>query len=116
MEDLKEDQTLDTATVEAPAASQRGIAGHELFNPPSPRARAYRQHGEMMGPILRRKKVVSLPLGHGGKYTVSRRPLSLSRIERDCLGLNMMLLRVLLTIRRRLFYDTGYRRSSSSTL
>ena len=62
MEDLKEDQTLDSSAGAPPPWQD----GHQLFAPPSQRARANHHGGEMMGPILRRKKVVSLPLGHGG--------------------------------------------------
>ena len=57
MEDLKEDQILDSS--ELPPRQH----GHQMFAPPRTQQQ---QHGEMMGPILRRKKVVSLPLGQGG--------------------------------------------------
>ena len=68
MEDVKEDQTLDDSAADAPPPPFDDR--HALFSPPSPRARAQHQHGEMMGPILRRKKVVSLPLGHGGTHII----------------------------------------------
>lgn len=60
MEDLKENETLDS---EREVSRQPSVGrGHELFAP----ARPVSYDGEMMGPILRRKKVVSLPLGRGG--------------------------------------------------
>mmetsp|Transcript_3455 Transcript_3455/g.6916 ORF Transcript_3455/g.6916 Transcript_3455/m.6916 type:complete len:916 (-) Transcript_3455:40-2787(-) len=59
MEDLKEDETLESSEVRLPSQQH----ARQLFAPP----RAHQQ-GEMMGPILRRKKVVSLPLGHGGEF------------------------------------------------
>lgn len=42
------------------------VSNHELFSRPA----ASRNH-ELMGPILRRKKVVSMPLGAGGECTVA---------------------------------------------
>ena len=56
MENVRENETLDSADV-----SCQTSAGRELFGP----GRRVND-GEMMGPILRRKKVVSLPLGRGG--------------------------------------------------
>ena len=66
MEDVQEDRTLESSTdVWHPQQQQANGSDHlHLFAPPTRRARG---DGEMMGPILRRKKVVSLPLGHGGK-------------------------------------------------
>ena len=65
MEDVQEDRTLESSTdVSHPQQQANGSDHLHLFAPPTRRARG---DGEMMGPILRRKKVVSLPLGHGGK-------------------------------------------------
>lgn len=64
MENVKEDETLETTDANVNSRQRQQSAGrsHDLFAPP----RGRHEPGEMMGPILRRKKVVSLPLGGGG--------------------------------------------------
>ena len=53
----------------APTGGRRHMdANHELFPPRATRqGLLQQQQSELMGPLLRRKKVVSMPLGAGGE-------------------------------------------------
>ena len=52
----------DAAVTFAPTQATGGT-GRDLFAPAHPSNRS-----ELMGPLLRRKKVISMPLGAGGKW------------------------------------------------